>query len=298
MAGVTITRVTLMAGFILASMSLMVRPARACTCGSPPVCVAYWEVDAVFIGTAAVKSIGPGAQRAHFVIEQSFRGPTSGALEVISRGIGGSCDFGFTDRARYLVYARHREDGTWNVSLCSRTTTVETSTEDLAFIKSVAKDPSRGGAVHGVVYTPEFDSKGRPSDMSPLKDVRLELQGKLGRFTAGSDPHGSFEFPDLKPGRYRLTAQVPAGFEPPQPIEVEVKGPGACVISGISVTRKPQPVRPPPNKPAGHGRNARSLTAVARLSAFYIPPIAHDSWAVGSEAYVSLHFLGADQYAR
>jgi quercetin dioxygenase-like cupin family protein len=31
---------------------------------------------------------------------------------------------------------------------------------------------------------------------------------------------------------------------------------------------------------------------------FYVPPIPHDSWVVGNEPYVSLHFLGADQYAR
>ena len=31
---------------------------------------------------------------------------------------------------------------------------------------------------------------------------------------------------------------------------------------------------------------------------FYVPPEPHDSWVVGDEPYVSLHFLGADQYAR
>jgi len=31
---------------------------------------------------------------------------------------------------------------------------------------------------------------------------------------------------------------------------------------------------------------------------FYIPPVPHDSWVVGDHAYVSLHFLGADHYAR
>jgi ethanolamine utilization protein EutQ (cupin superfamily) len=30
---------------------------------------------------------------------------------------------------------------------------------------------------------------------------------------------------------------------------------------------------------------------------FYIPPHSHDSWVVGDEPYVSLHFLGADHYA-
>lgn len=31
---------------------------------------------------------------------------------------------------------------------------------------------------------------------------------------------------------------------------------------------------------------------------FYIPPTPHDSWVVGDEPYISLHFLGADEYAR
>jgi uncharacterized RmlC-like cupin family protein len=31
---------------------------------------------------------------------------------------------------------------------------------------------------------------------------------------------------------------------------------------------------------------------------FYVPPEPHDSWVVGDEPYVSLHFLGATKYAR
>lgn len=31
---------------------------------------------------------------------------------------------------------------------------------------------------------------------------------------------------------------------------------------------------------------------------FYVPSKPHDSWVVGQEPYVSLHFLGADRYAR
>ena len=39
---------------------------------------------------------------------------------------------------------------------------------------------------------------------------------------------------------------------------------------------------------------------VVTLSAgelFHIPAVPHDSWVVGNEPYVSLHFLGADHYA-
>jgi hypothetical protein len=31
---------------------------------------------------------------------------------------------------------------------------------------------------------------------------------------------------------------------------------------------------------------------------FYIPPVPHDSWVIGDEEYVSLHFLGAGEYAQ
>jgi hypothetical protein len=41
-----------------------------------------------------------------------------------------------------------------------------------------------------------------------------------------------------------------------------------------------------------------SGTAAAAFDLFHIPPDPHDSWVVGDEPYVSLHFLGADHYAR
>jgi hypothetical protein len=31
---------------------------------------------------------------------------------------------------------------------------------------------------------------------------------------------------------------------------------------------------------------------------FYIPPTPHDSWVVGNDPYISLHFLGADHYTK
>lgn len=31
---------------------------------------------------------------------------------------------------------------------------------------------------------------------------------------------------------------------------------------------------------------------------FHIPPVPHDSWVVGDAPYVSLHFMGAEHYAK
>lgn len=33
-------------------------------------------------------------------------------------------------------------------------------------------------------------------------------------------------------------------------------------------------------------------------SLFHIPAVPHDSWVVGQDPYVSLHFMGADHYAK
>ncbi|HEX8141576.1 MAG TPA: cupin domain-containing protein [Pyrinomonadaceae bacterium] len=35
---------------------------------------------------------------------------------------------------------------------------------------------------------------------------------------------------------------------------------------------------------------------LAAGSLFYVPPVPHDSWVIGDEPYISLHFLGAEQY--
>lgn len=52
---------------------------------------------------------------------------------------------------------------------------------------------------------------------------------------------------------------------------------------------------------SGHAVAAMSEEEIIDLTpgvAFFIPPTPHDSWVVGDEPYVSLHFLGADQYSK
>jgi len=39
------------------------------------------------------------------------------------------------------------------------------------------------------------------------------------------------------------------------------------------------------------------ITTLTEGDVFYVPPKPHDSWVVGDEDYISIHFLGADSYA-
>ena len=40
------------------------------------------------------------------------------------------------------------------------------------------------------------------------------------------------------------------------------------------------------------------VTEMRAGNLFYVPPDPHDSWVIGDAPYVSLHFLGADHYAK
>jgi quercetin dioxygenase-like cupin family protein len=44
--------------------------------------------------------------------------------------------------------------------------------------------------------------------------------------------------------------------------------------------------------------NDGRMTQLRAGELFYIPPEPHDSWVIGDENYVSLHFLGAERYAK
>lgn len=51
---------------------------------------------------------------------------------------------------------------------------------------------------------------------------------------------------------------------------------------------------------SGRATAAMEDGTVVELSAgdlFHVPPVAHDSWVIGDESYVALHFLGAERYA-
>ncbi len=42
----------------------------------------------------------------------------------------------------------------------------------------------------------------------------------------------------------------------------------------------------------------KNIRTLGEGDVFYVPPVPHDSWVVGDVDYVSIHFLGADSYAK
>jgi hypothetical protein len=85
-------------------------------------------------------------------------------------------------------------------------------------------------------------------------------------------------------------------FEDPDEIREFEKGRFEIVrVGGMTIGRAVGMVL------SGHAVAAYKDGSVVDLipgTLFYIPPRPHDSWVVGTDRYVSLHFLGADHYAK
>lgn len=218
------------------AIAIPAQPASACSCALQPVCAAFWDADRVFTGRAAVTSLGPGAQRTRFRIEQSFRG-AAGAIEIESRGIGGSCAYAFVDGTRYLVFARQSDDGSLKAFTCGRTTALDQASEELAFAQAVLRDPGRGGRVSVVASISQPGPDGRLAAGSPLGGATITLRSDAHVVTAETSLRGQYEFTAVPPARYTLSVRLSPQFEPVPPATVTVKGPGACVSHGISAVR-------------------------------------------------------------
>jgi hypothetical protein len=214
-----------------------VRPAAACSCAVLPLCNTFWAADAVFIGRAEVTSLGPGAQRARFDVEESFRGPATG-VEIVGRGIGGSCDYGFVDDTRYIVFARREPDGSWKAFLCSSTTPVAEAGEAIRFARVTARNKNQGGTISGSAVATERTKSGRFGVHSPLTGLPIVAREGTRELRTKTDVGGRYEFHNVPPGRYTLTFSAPPEVEPIPSTTVDIKGPGACASHTVTALRR------------------------------------------------------------
>src|SRR5215813_10277010 len=110
--------------------------AFACACTRPLLpCEAYWQVEAVFIGTAKdlswieveEKLEGLVLKRRRpvfsFSVDKAFRGVNGAQVAVITGIGGGDCGYGFKIGEQYLVFAYRdqQKKEMLSTSICTRT---------------------------------------------------------------------------------------------------------------------------------------------------------------------------------
>ena len=200
---------------------------RACSCmPDRPVCEAFGEASAVFVGRVVgaaerktSKDYETGKQVVYdvgairFEVEEAFGGVRARRRVTIHSGTGGGdCGYWFRRGRRYLIYANEYE-GKLYTNICTRTRPLEAADEDLAFLRDL---PPRGtGArLYGVVARPPY-TQPRPEEakLEGLVGVKVVVEGPGGsRRELFTDAEGRYELTNLKPGAYKVSAELPPQY--------------------------------------------------------------------------------------
>lgn len=196
--------------------------ASACTCGGIAPCEAYAGASVVFAGRVTqtgIKTISRsfpanamsttltsgGVMSAQFKVEEAFLGVRVARIEI--SGEGTTCDYQFKPGERYLVFAyKNQKSGTFHTNICSGTARLADSNDGVAYLRTLAKQPS-GSTLVGEVVREVRTADGPDTEPMPKTEVILE-KGKQ-QFRGLSDASGRFELRGLNAGRYRVHT-VPA----------------------------------------------------------------------------------------
>jgi hypothetical protein len=224
---------------ILIALAALFTPeaAQACSCDERSPCSTFWTADVVFIGRAqSAVSKTRGHQETRFVVEEWLRGEKVGSeLTTISRGIGGSCDYGLFDQGtRYLVHANKRPDGTWGVFLCGGTALLAQATNDLKYIRESLAHPGPGN-VRGIAIL-NID-QGERKLSRPVADARVVLRSSSEEKTTRTDKEGIFRFEAVPAGDYTLMVEATAASQAVKPKRIAV-GRDACAHQSLFTIRR------------------------------------------------------------
>lgn len=211
---------------ILASAFFLGFPqqAEACLChfGGGVVCEDFWKARAVFVGTVIesrrviIKSgdYDRPQRLVRFSIDEGLRGVEGPEIEVYT-GLGDSdCGFAFRVAQQYLVYA-HDNQGRLVTGICSRTRSIDSASEDLAYARGLAT--AKPGGKLNIGFVKDSRSPEGVLIQTPIAGMTVKIEGSPGAVTRKSDAKGSVTMQDLPAGEYSITANVPDGLMTPQP---------------------------------------------------------------------------------
>src|SRR5262245_51936920 len=210
------------------------REARACSCFEHPPCAAFWQADAVFVGT--VVDAGPerlGGSLSWIVhkisVGRSLRGsaeklvtlvpgyrPTPAEIKASESYPGAqtassTCDYPFEIGHEYVIYARRTADGRWTTSKCSGTKPVEEAAADLDYVSSLPLSAPTGRVYGNIDRTIRNPDDGKPM-VVPAASVPVIFSNPIAGVTVATDSGGKLDV-QLPPGNYTATPVVPQSIQ-------------------------------------------------------------------------------------
>jgi len=232
----------LLAAAATLSAAILAAPAvaTACTCmQSGPPCQAYFDADAVFVGTVQSITIRKRivvADQAydHKFVRIAIDGPSRGvqgsSIEISTGMGGGDCGFDFKQGQRYVVYAWRPPDGTLSTGICSRTTLYSQAAEDVAYLNS-GPPPASAARVFGTIKVGERKEPGGAWVQRPIAGVTVNVRGSTGVYSAKTDADGRYAISGVRPGAYEIEALPPPVFNTSNlTSKFEIKDARACRV--------------------------------------------------------------------
>ncbi len=206
---------------------LAVTVALGCSCndlGSP--CSGLRSPWIVLAAKALTNSTNIPGKPAKMLVEEPFLNVPAGLKEFLA-DTSGPCEYGpLKAGERYVIYTHPdgRLDGVYHISMCSHTFAIRNRPRLLEALRNQLKGgpPRLIGRTLPVAYDP-----GR--DAPALAGVTVTLRGRDILQSTVSDAAGSYEFQNLRNGRYTIQFAKP-GFLPPPSKEIEVTN-GQCALS-------------------------------------------------------------------
>ena len=212
---------SLAAGFLAANP----RPAAACSCaGSLTPCQAFASSPIVFVGEVlSVEKTGSDFHMRLRVV-RALKGITAATADLWSDAKS-SCGVKLDESERYVVYTSLM-GGRMSIHACGYG-------RRLAPGEPEPELPPAPGSVYGRVSRYDIDRIREFKSLEAIPSVRIALDLPAGRATTASDQWGRFQFADVPPGKYQLSADAGQGLTAWMSPSVVLTDRVACVDTEI-----------------------------------------------------------------
>lgn len=197
--------------------------AVACSCtGYPAVCQSYAAAEAVFIGT--VQKVeqsnsqkdedgeeASGIQYSHIQVEKIFKGIK--ATELVFRSELSSCDGGFKEGQRWLLYAYYdKKNKAWEIQACDRSTQIEGAAADLLYLQGLPASAKKTYLSGELEHFEDDPVKGF-TRIRGIIGAKVKIIGEQKNYEVFTDKNGIYEIYDLPPGKYAVEPEIPLGLK-------------------------------------------------------------------------------------
>ena len=213
--------------FVLAAVFLAAspRPAAACSCaGRLTPCEAYASSPIVFVGEVLSVERTGGDFHMRLRVLRALKGIKATTADLWSDA-STSCGVKLEEGRRYVVYTS-AAGGRMSIHACSYG-------RELAPGEPDPELPPVPGSLYGRVSRYDIDRIREFRSLEPIPSVRIALDLPTGPVATPSDEWGRFQFANVPPGKYQLSADAGQGLTSWMPEPVVLPDREACVDTEI-----------------------------------------------------------------